>query len=205
MNSVHGSPKFWTGLLLAGGASKRMGQCKTQLTITTTASQTFLQKSWSLLEALTATQYLLGKHDEIASAHQLNDRSVYAGPLKALVDAFAKVQTDWILLIPVDMPGLSEQLLCEFQQFAAQNPMGCFAQDSDGRLGFPVAIPRGSFKSIQEASLRGETSLFRVLESLGFKNWKTTPELDFHLQNINTPNQLDTWRAAKESAWKLAK
>ena len=205
MDSAHYSPKFWTGFLLAGGASKRMGKCKADLKVSPRANQTFLQHSWSLLETVSVDQWLLGDHSHVPLDQRFIDRSTFSGPLKALVDALPEVDTEWVLLIPVDMPGLTSEILFQFQQFALQNPKGCVTLDAQGRSGFPVALPRSRFDSVLRAVEAGETSLFRVLETMQFAQWNECSNQDLKLKNINTPEQFVAWHTAMEPTWELAK
>lgn len=201
MASAHNSLESWTGLLLAGGASKRMGQCKSQLRIAGSSSQTFLQHGWSLLQSVCEAQFLLGQSLELAEDVQWMDDSTFAGPLKALADALPKVETEWVLLIPVDMPGLHQKALEQFQQSAIEHQSVALTLPENGQLGFPVAIPRRDFGAIMGASEKGASSLFSVLETLTRVNWTATRQAPLVLENINTPQQLRDWRASQESPW----
>ncbi|MDA0666175.1 MAG: NTP transferase domain-containing protein [Planctomycetota bacterium] len=198
--SAHNIPKSWTGLLLAGGESKRMGQCKAQLRVADSSAQTFLQHGWSLLRRVCGTQFLLGQVPELAPNLQWSDHSPLAGPLKALANALPKIETEWVLLIPVDMPGLHQNALQEFQQFANDHESIALALPEKGQLGFPVAIPRREFGAIIRASEKGASSLFSVLNTLGCAIWTAEHHAPLVLENINTPQQLGEWHSAQESS-----
>lgn len=202
MASAQNFSSSWTGLLLAGGASKRMGQSKSQLRISDSASRTFLQQGWSQLQSSTDAHFLLGQSSELPQELQWPDLNPFAGPLKALVDALPKVETPWVLLLPVDMPGLELCALQEFQQFAVAGHRSAFTCPDHGQAGFPIALARKDFGTISQASQQGATSLFSVLKSLDCTIWTGVKHASTVLENINTPQQFREWQAAQESSCK---
>ena len=179
-----------------------MGVSKANLRMTDSEGLTFLDRSQALLQECCSTTLVLGSGLDSSVACCLEDREPFAGPWKALADALPKVSTQWVLLIPVDMPSLTSELLKQIQAAAEKEKSGFITSPEGQPAGFPVAIPRSSFAAIRKLHADGETSLFRGLKAVGLKAWKPTrPQLGL-LQNINSPEQLLAWRAAPSSCKK---
>jgi len=181
-----------------------MGVSKASLRMTDSGELTFLDRSQALLQDCCSATMILGNGLESSDASCLADRVPFAGPWKALAHALPKVSTEWILLIPVDMPSLTSDLLKQIQAAAEKESCGFLTSPEGQPVGFPVAIPRSSFTAIQKLQAEGETSLFRGLKTLGFKAWRPTGPQIGMLQNINSPEQLFAWRAAASSSCKKA-
>jgi len=125
----------------------------------------------------------------------LPDVQPQQGPLRAVADALPRVHSDWVLLLPVDMPGLTQGLLQDFQQHALSRNTVSVVLDAEGRRGFPIALPRSSFESLRQATAMGETSLFRLLERLAVSTWQPAAPDSANLKNLNTPAELHAWRS----------
>jgi molybdopterin-guanine dinucleotide biosynthesis protein A len=97
------------GLILAGGKSSRMGEDKAFLQID---GESLLQRSINLLKRIGASEVLVSRNDFTHGS--LPDIYPEHGPLSgihsALFEMVSKKSTP-ILVIPVDMPLLSEDLL----------------------------------------------------------------------------------------------
>lgn len=96
--------KGFTGVVLAGGKSSRMGKDKSTLLF---EGETFLQRSRRLLEDLGASTILISSNDNKG----LPDIYTDCGPLSGIHAALHQTNNN-LLIIPVDMPLItSAQLL----------------------------------------------------------------------------------------------
>jgi len=193
--AAHCIPELWTGLLLAGGDSSRMGRSKSKILLSSNCSQTFSDHARRLLRKTCMEYFILGGEPIPGERHHLADPQPPHGPFHAIVSALAQVSTEWALILPVDMPGLSEDFLKAFQRQAASQKLACVTKGPNRRAGFPVALPQSCFRAMHEAIHAGESSLFRFLTWSGVVSWTPPDELSSGLQNLNTPAELKTWRS----------
>ncbi|PCJ53943.1 MAG: hypothetical protein COA70_07280 [Planctomycetota bacterium] len=176
-----------------------MGESKSNLLRPDTQGLTFLEHSQALLQSCCHETMVLGQALYAPGSAHIADTVPFAGPLKALADALPKVHTKWVLLIPVDMPDLTSDLLHKFQASAEKNGNGCFTAPKGQPNGFPLAIPNHAFQAIRELQVKGETSLFRGIKTLGFASWTPSGSQLGLFMNINSPEQLRAWRSGAES------
>ena len=91
-----------TGVLLAGGRSRRMGRDKAQLEI---AGKTLFERSLELLREFCATVLIAGDRPDLARPGLPALPDLYPGSaLGGLYTGLAAAQTEWILVAPCDMP-----------------------------------------------------------------------------------------------------
>ncbi len=170
------------GVILAGGASRRMGRDKAMIDH---RGSTFLQHAMSLLEAVGASAtVVLGRPD---LPNGVPDPAPLSGPAAALIDYLSSTpEGSRHLVIPVDMPGLSTTAL---SRLAAQQGWAHF----EGHMLPMVAI----------AGDMPETPPTRLRDLLALKKAHRLPILQTDrdwLANLNTPDDLHLWqtRAAHE-------
>lgn len=110
----------FTGVILAGGASRRMGQDKANLTASNGQSMLTLMEHL-LLEAGACNVVVLGRPGVSGGRA---DRRPYAGPVVAISDYLATQNIgSGHLIVPVDMPGLTCTLLRSLVQ---QDTWACY-------------------------------------------------------------------------------
>lgn len=98
-----------TGFVLAGGRSTRMGQDKALLQL---GGVSLIERAVEKLRAVVSEVRILGSRAEFASyAPIVPDLHDGCGPLGGLEAALAAAKTDWILVLPVDMPFVPVKLL----------------------------------------------------------------------------------------------
>jgi molybdopterin-guanine dinucleotide biosynthesis protein A len=98
-----------TGLVLAGGDSRRMGRDKTRLEID---GQTLLQRAVDVLQGV-FPQVLVSvrqRRDDVA-VPQVLDGLPDAGPLAGLCAGLAQAGTPWVFAVAADMPFLDPQVI----------------------------------------------------------------------------------------------
>ena len=98
--------------ILAGGKSSRMGRDKRLLKH---GGMTLLERTCLLAETTTGRRPIL-TGDNLATVRysgytMLADAMSDKGPLGGIVSALRDCRTDWALILPVDMPGLTEEIL----------------------------------------------------------------------------------------------
>lgn len=100
----------FVGLILAGGYSSRMGKDKALLEIN---GETLIQRNIKLLKKIGASEVFVSRND--FSEGSLPDIYPHHGPLSGIHSALFQSKlchhSDPIIVLPVDMPLLSEDLL----------------------------------------------------------------------------------------------
>ena len=98
-----------TGLVLAGGNSRRMGRDKTALEF---EGQTLLQRTVALLQTV-FPQVLVSvrSYRQDVSVPQVIDAYPDAGPLAGLCTGLAKADTPWVFAVAADMPFLLPEII----------------------------------------------------------------------------------------------
>lgn len=107
----------WTGVVLAGGLSSRMGRDKAQLPW---RGQTLLAHACATLQAAGAVRVLVS--GDYPGFDCVPDGAPGLGPLGGVASVVAAVPDGPLVLIPVDMPLLSPALL---RQLAADGRARC--------------------------------------------------------------------------------
>lgn len=109
----------WTGVVLAGGRSTRMGRDKALLDW---QGQTLLEHMQAQLRAAGARRVVVS--GDYPQAGGVPDRAADLGPLGGLASIAEVLADGVVLLVPVDMPRLGVALLRELMQVDA--PCACF-------------------------------------------------------------------------------
>lgn len=155
----------WTLGLLLGGQSRRMGRNKAFIE---------LKPGISLLEWMIArctgaadradiplllscgqTSQQLPVPDSLAAIPQVDDEFIAAGPLGGIESLLAHCRTDWLIVIPCDMPNLGRQHL-EFliAQVGADDSCARFEVPGQAQT-FPLALRPRARPQIREALENG--------------------------------------------------
>lgn len=110
-----------TGVVLAGGRSRRMGSDKTQLAW---GDGTLLSAAVDKLAGLCAEIVIVGPQQEVGRAVRwTTDRYVGAGPLAGLEAGLAAASFDSVLVLACDMPAVPTELLCNISQFSRRSDL----------------------------------------------------------------------------------
>jgi molybdopterin-guanine dinucleotide biosynthesis protein A len=171
------------GYLLVGGQGRRMGGCKASRLF---AGRPLWRYGYELLQQCCAQVHLLGHCPDLELPTRV-EKSPGQGPLGALVDALESTPGDWNLVLALDYPLLTldvvEQLrpglgLARLPRCQGQpHPLcGCYHRQAAGPLG--------------EAFRGGERSLLRALAGLGEQvHWLEFGDSGPFL-NVNSPADL---------------
>lgn len=169
-----------TGVIVAGGTSRRMGQDKALLQID---GQTQLERMTAIAHNAGCNQIVISRNTEGFVMDEIADR----GPLGGLLSALPHCDHERLLLLPIDMPLLSSAAL---QFLIQQKQVGYF-----GNSHMPCVLPNQpllrDYLTRQLRNDTGDRSVKGLLQWLGATayDWPYS----YQLQNTNTPQQ---WRRA---------
>lgn len=173
----------FSGLLLAGGRSRRMGTDKALLPV----------GEKRLLDLMVDKMYRAGCDDVVVSRNEsgyTQDIIADKGPLSGLHAGLPKCHHPLILVVPVDMPGLTVEAM---RKLASASEAAYFEDSA-----MPCALRRtAGLKDYIEHQLRSENGRLSVNALLKFTRAKALPRGDERtLYNTNTPEQWSTfWRS----------
>ncbi|MDR2690266.1 MAG: molybdenum cofactor guanylyltransferase [Azoarcus sp.] len=97
-----------TALILAGGASRRMGSDKAALRI---GGQSLLQRMIDLTQALFPTVLLSVRQPREVQIAQVCDAQPGLGPLGGVCAGLRRAGTSWVFVVAVDMPYLKPETI----------------------------------------------------------------------------------------------
>lgn len=183
------------GVILAGGRSRRMSEDKALLKIN---GISLLQRQFQLLENLLGKGNVFVSGDRSEFPH-IVDLETDIGPLGGLISVcryfFHQNRSQWLLVVPVDMPFLTEQGLSRLIQRSGRGAIGKFKGQ---QLPFIVR----DIDTVLEAAnrLRGDCAVSDVKHQgslgklfLGVDVDEISAESEMFFTNINTP---EDWHAA---------
>jgi molybdenum cofactor guanylyltransferase len=206
-----------TGFILAGGQSRRMGRDKASLPW---RDGTFLDHAIARMNQVTAEVFVSGAINE-AKAPTLPDSIPGRGPLGGLHAALAHSKTNWILVMAVDMPLVTPDLLqfiaerCDKASLAvvpSLNPSDTSHPSDASSVLQPLcaAYHRRLRPAVEQALVGDDLSIHRLLErvstgmmSAETKALRVIEEKELlaagfpaqMLLNVNTPEDLKRARA----------
>ena len=179
-----------TGVLLAGGKSRRMGQDKAGLVIN---DQALYTRSLQLLRRYFQKVIISGDRPDLSTQSIPSIPDMYPGSaLGGIFTSLHTAETDWIFVTPCDMPHPDERILEMLLELR-----GCSdAVVPRGQQGYePVfALYHKNCLPVFEAALQqGRKSIFSLYPQLNihYLNCQDMPAgWEKSLMNINTPEDL---------------
>jgi molybdopterin-guanine dinucleotide biosynthesis protein B/molybdopterin-guanine dinucleotide biosynthesis protein len=192
MHNDNGQAAAVTGILLAGGQSRRMGKDKALLKLN---GLTLFERSLRLLEQFCKPILIAGERPDLARPDIPALADIYPGSaLGGLYTGLRTAATDWIFVVPCDMPYPSP----EIAQCLLAKRDGCDAVVPRTAAGFePVfALYHKNCLPVMEQMLEaGQYRIYDFYQRIAIR-FLDTPELPSGwrraLININTPEQLAT-------------
>jgi len=188
-----------TGFLLAGGASRRMGRDKASIPW---GHGTLLTHSIERMRPVCSDVYVVGTVEpNNMPVTVLADRESGIGPLAAIQTALSHSTTDWNLIVAVDLPLLSPEMLMWLTNFAAHSCELAIVPRVKSRLQPLSAVYHRDLLSDVECALeKRESSIHRLLERVNTRIIEEdlliangfSPEM---FLNVNTPEDLERARA----------
>ncbi len=172
----------YIGVVLAGGQSRRMGEDKALLKLQN--GKTLLQQSIHLLNQCGIDNVVISgdRVDGIA------DKIANMGPLSAIETIIHKTHSDRLIIIPVDMPLLSNRLISELLK--SDNDETVYFQNH--YLPLNLAVTKKNTAIIGRLLAQQESrqhSIKNFLSQIPVKILPLKKTQAIELQNINTPEQ----------------
>lgn len=161
-----GANPRWTGVLLLGGHSTRMGQDKLRMRLPEGCC--LAERAARGLAArcgrLVAVRRQGSEAFDLPGFRELFDAEPGGGPLAGLVGALEQAETPWLLLAGGDMPELDAAFLTAFMALAERDGHRALMIGRGRHLEpLPLAVPLALAAEIQQRFARGERSLQRAV------------------------------------------
>lgn len=174
----------WAGLVLAGGASSRMGRDKALLPWN---GGTLLDQAIAILADFGADPILVsGNRPGLESIPDQRPGQGPLGGLAAALSARPALAGRWLMVIPVDMPLLDMATLRRLGGAARENGVGAVHD----RHPLPLAVRADSeLAEAVDAGLSGRASLAGLVDRLRLA--RVRPENMGALENVNRPGDWD--------------
>ena len=190
-----------TGIILAGGKSRRMGHDKTHIIVD---GESLLDKSISFLENF-CNEIIIS-----SNAGNLNfpgikivpDEITNLGPIGGIYSSLKVSQSNVNLFIAPDMPYLNEELIRFLLSNAVNDKISAIVLP-DGKIEPLCAVyPRNIISNIESFIKSGNKKLIDLLNKLEFNQVKLKGTESFYsdklFMNINYPEDLEKYLENKE-------
>lgn len=179
-----------TGVLLAGGKSRRMGRDKACIEV---AGRPLFVKALDFLCQSFKTVIIAGDRSDLASQEIRSIPDIYPGSaLGGIYTGLSYVQTDWAFVIPCDMPYPDSRILeLLFEQRDGVDAV--VPETPDGYEPAFALYHKNCLPTFEKALQQGRRSIYRLYPELNvrFLNWRDLPEgWEKGLMNVNTPDEL---------------
>ncbi|MDD2540778.1 MAG: molybdenum cofactor guanylyltransferase [Desulfuromonadaceae bacterium] len=183
-----------TGVILAGGASSRMGTNKSFLKI---GERLLIERVYSTMEMLFHDIIIVTNSPELYEfipCRKVADIYPGAGPIAGLHAGLRASCTDRIFAAACDMPFLNAaliRLLCQsFEEYDAIVPLSC----SGFREPLHALYAKSALNAMQQAIELGDKSIMNLLDRLKTKqitndNFRSIHGAEESFQNLNTPEE----------------
>lgn len=167
-------PKF-SGAVLAGGRSRRMGRDKALLTV---SGEPLLVRQARLLGEAGAAEVLISQSSDRPGSNWPrlpNTRTVWdlpgdIGPLAGLEAVLQAAQFDRVLVVAVDLPALSVAFLQELVS-ASRSKTGVVCRTHHGWEPFLTVYPSFALTAIRSAIARHELTCQRLIQQGLAEGW----------------------------------
>jgi molybdenum cofactor guanylyltransferase len=191
---MSGAPTDFTAFILAGGNSTRMGTDKAFVML---EGRTLLARALEVCRTVTSDVRIVGDRKKFAPfAPVVEDVFPGCGPLAGIHAALRASQTDWNVVLAVDLPFVSPALLL-FLVAQARESRAMVTVPRAGKGWQPLcAIYRRAFADAAETALRAgrykidalfDESLIRPVGEEDLRRAGFSPEV---FRNLNTPKEL---------------
>lgn len=179
-----------TGLILAGGESRRFGSPKAASIV---RGRPMIEHVIAALAPLCARTLISVGSDPLPiqplSCEIVRDQFEGMGPLAGLHAGLREVRSPWVLIAACDMPYLSTPALEQILLARTASLDAVVATDSAGRVQPLCATYRTSLLPLVESQLKtGRLSMWSFVRAIPSVRLLPTPAAD--LRNINTPEDL---------------
>ena len=179
-------------VILAGGASRRMGCDKADLPYGGTTLLQHLIEQYQCLGPVAVCVNQPGKY-RFNGASELVDRFPDCGPLNGLVSAFEDTDADEVFLTAVDLPYGDADLALRLAQLRGDADACILQYGKKGAEPLFAVYGRRCGQLAKECLSQGKRSVFEIFSGLDLRlvHPEKLPEfsLDRILTNVNTPEE----------------
>jgi molybdopterin-guanine dinucleotide biosynthesis protein A len=168
-----------TGVLLVGGASTRFGSAKALARLN---GESLAERAWRLLGEACAERLAVGKAADALGLpfEVLDDGTETRAALAGIVAGLRAAKTDVAVVVPVDMPRLTSDLLLELAD-------ACTTAAAPLASPLPAAYRKTALPALERRLAEGALALHEALAELGAARLRLD---ETQLENVNTPNEL---------------
>ncbi|SMO54443.1 molybdenum cofactor guanylyltransferase [Saccharicrinis carchari] len=188
-----------TGIVLAGGQSRRMGFNKAEASLN---GESMLTRMIEKLSALTPNLLLSTGSSTYPNIHwpQIPDEYINCGPLGGIYSAIKASTTPLNIVVSCDMPLISSSLLLQLVGQAMENDaMITVPVDADNQLQLLCAVYHKNILPLIEKQIKQKSLKLKMMASLASVN---KVHINIHhplysphtFTNVNTPGTLKTMR-----------
>ena len=191
-----------TGLILAGGASRRMGRNKALLTL---GGRPLIQRVVDALQAVSDEVLIIANQpDPYRFLHLpiIPDIQPGYGPLMGLYSGLQAARGELALLVAVDMPFLAPEFLRFLLAQAQEHDADVVIPEAEGRLHPLCAVYRRAtcLPAVEASIARGQRRLIAFHPQVRVRRIPESTLRTFSpdlrvLMNVNTPEELEQARA----------
>lgn len=187
-----------TGVVLAGGKSRRMGQDKASLIL---EGRTLLERQAEKMRALGIADILIsGKDAQIPGVRFVPDCVPGCGPLGGLYSCFLTARCPHCLVLSVDTPLIPVRTLAALADAHLSSGADATVLERDGKIEPLIGAYRVSLTPTLETLLRGDDFSVRAfLRRIHFRTFPYEGE-EILLTNCNEWSDYETVRAVAAAA-----
>jgi len=181
--------------VLAGGKSSRMGQDKALLRF---CGRPMIEIALDTLRSVCAEVFVSGNRDDLAAwAPVVHELRFEAGPAAGIEAALTHSTRDWVMLLPVDLPLMSAELLRRWAELvlARQDVRASYLECAGEWHPALCLVHReclALFRDELDAGDRKLTRIFKKLEAglLVLEAGELMEQAEDCFRNVNTPEEL---------------
>lgn len=182
-----------TGAVLAGGHSSRFGTNKALystegqpvwLVKAVRLLQPFCQQVWVSASETTASSYI----DYVPGIEIVIDESPDQGPMGGILSLLRKCSTDWLLILPCDMPYINADILTKMLSTSGENTDAVTWTNKDGRMSFPLLLHHRTEEFVVQQLKSGNRRMKSFLEAI-HTEYLSISDIEV-FRNINSHNDL---------------
>lgn len=179
-----------TGIILAGGQSRRMGKDKSFLKI---EGSGFINRIIKTLEKLVDEIIIVANTDEYQKLGYrcVSDIFKNSGPLAGLHAGLTASTTQLNVVVACDMPLISSQLLKKMiLMFKTEyDVLWCYSEENE--IPLLGIYQKNMMKVCEDLLINNEKRVLQLTQVRKIQHYKVSKEEVFLVQNINTPQQYD--------------
>ena len=174
-------------IILAGGASRRMGRDKASLVI---GGKTFLEIQLEKGMSLGISDIIVSGHFPEGFGYRVVEDAVSGrGPLEGLQSCLSAALNDRALILAVDTPLVPTDELRTLIRFSGKDCTIPTVLSHDGKIEPLIGIyPKSVIPYAVEQLEKGKGAMRSVLQAKGYLEYRSSLD-EFFFANINTPEE----------------